>query len=82
MNYSAPAEPTTAHCRPLDVVGRRKGLKVQSMISTTPARTSTAYSSRNGGVNIRATKEATGSVPESTTGFATRPPCGPETDPR
>lgn len=52
------------------------------MISTTPARTSTAYSSRNGGVNIRATKEATGSVPESTTGFATRPPCGPETDPR
>ncbi|CAG7634242.1 hypothetical protein E143388_07583 [Rhodococcus opacus] len=52
------------------------------MISTTPARTSTAYSSRNGGVNIRATKETTGSVPTSTTGFATRPPCGPETDPR
>lgn len=50
------------------------------MISTTPTRASSAYSSRNGGVNTRATTDTTGSPPRLTTEFATLPPCGPHTN--
>ena len=47
---------------PVAILGRRKD-EVQSMISTTPARTSSAYSSRNGGVNTRVIAATTGSAP-------------------
>ncbi len=52
------------------------------MISTTPARTSSAYNSRNGGVNACATTDTIGSAPTSIPVFATPPRCRPETNSR
>lgn len=52
------------------------------MISTMPARTSSAYNSRSGGVNARATIDTIGSPATSTTDFATPPSCALQSNPR